>query len=240
MRLSLSLLLPVLLTFCTLVLLSASPAHAQREDLLRDRDSPCRDNPHTEDCICQDSRARSLQPKPEHLNFSVYPPKPSETKVYTKRNFDGSPDTGSPLHAPSEVFDKTSEGYWYEFNPIPGARVNYDDHLSLHVPDGFYDAACAHDYFEENLTRMWYFLVALGTALLTVSLVWAGVIHMQESATGQRNTALRQTLARVIVGILLLALAFVIWAAVNQEIWGRYISPPSIVLSHLSGLPPAP
>lgn len=192
-------------------LAGASPAQAQRPDLFAGPyNRACQENPNSEECICRDSIARALQPAAEHWEVNTFPPRLKNYYVGVVPSGERIPDSSSP----KDIFRQRSDGTWFDTNG--GAEPN------LEYNRDFFQAGCAHDYLEENLTRGWHFAVALAAAFFALSVAWAGVMHMQELATGQRNTMVRQIIARATIGLLLLALSYVIWRAVSQAIWGVY------------------
>lgn len=74
-----------------------------------------------------------------------------------------------------------------------------------------YNELCAFSYFRENLGRLWRFGVALGGVAAAISLAWAGVAYMQESASVGEAMRVRMAMLRVLMGLAVLALALVIW-----------------------------
>lgn len=74
-----------------------------------------------------------------------------------------------------------------------------------------YNELCAFSYFRENMGRLWRFGVALGGVAAAISLAWAGVAYMQDSASYGDAMRVRMAIFRVVIGLAVLALALVIW-----------------------------
>ena len=74
---------------------------------------------------------------------------------------------------------------------------------------------CSLSYYRENLRRFWYFSVAVGAGLMMVSMGWAGVSYMQSASSGEDLSRSRTRIFRVLIGIVVLASAFVIWETLS-------------------------
>ena len=106
------------------------------------------------------------------------------------------------------------DGYWV-------AHPGHPDTLKdLHVPENtlnpLYKQHCTLSYFREDLRRLWYFAAALGGGFAALSLAWAGVMYMQHSASGVDLTRSRMMIMRVLLGVLILAFAFVVWEGLGD------------------------
>lgn len=92
-------------------------------------------------------------------------------------------------------------------------RPAYDAVL---VTNDRYNELCAFSYFRENLGRIWRFGVVLGGIAAAISLAWAGVAYMQDSASVGDAMRVRMAMLRVIMGLAVLALALVIWNVMDS------------------------
>ena len=172
------------------------PASAQSTDLLLESEA-CRADPHSEECICADVKLYGLFPK--------------------KFNPDGSGDAvdeDEDGHAPS----KTIDGLWEDHADEADSGEKSD--LEFTSSDR-YGQHCALSYVRENQRRLWYFAVALGTMFTVISMIWVGVTYMQNSASGVDLSKSRAMLMRVIIGIVILASAYLIWEGVNEVLFNR-------------------
>ena len=78
------------------------------------------------------------------------------------------------------------------------------------------------EYFREDLRRLLYFLIALASGLVLISVAWAAVIHMMDSATGEQRSQARTIIVRTIVGLVLIAMLFVIYEQVSGLAVGTF------------------
>lgn len=78
-----------------------------------------------------------------------------------------------------------------------------------------YNELCAFSYFRENLGRVWRFGVALAGVAAAISLAWGGVAYMQDSASYGDAARIRMAMLRVLMGLAVVALALVVWNAVD-------------------------
>ena len=96
-----------------------------------------------------------------------------------------------------------------------GRRFEKSSDLEF-ITDDRYKQRCALSYFREDQRRLWYFAVALGGSFTVISLIWVGVVHMQNTASGVDISKTRGMLVRVIIGLIILACAFLIWDGLNE------------------------
>ena len=196
------------------------PASAQSTELLLE-DSVCRDNPHSQDCICAEVRRFGYFPK-------------SFLPIFDPEFPDGSP-ADSNL---DEVFPRlTKEGVWVEMVPLEenGVKVMGTDGKPVGVEvrplepeeesdlqfavDDRYNQRCAMSYFRENQRRLWVFAVWLGAGFTVISLIWGGVAYMQNAASGVELSRIRGMLTRVFVGFVILACALLIWDGISGTLF---------------------
>ena len=52
--------------------------------------------------------------------------------------------------------------------------------------------------------------------MTVISLIWVGVVHMQNTASGVDISRTRAMLVRVLIGLIILACAFLIWDGLNE------------------------
>ena len=189
------------------------PASAQSTDLLLEN-SVCRDNPHSQDCICAEVKQFGYFPK----SFKV--------------NGTGPKDSNG-----DEVFPMlTEEGVWVEMVPLVenGVKVKDSDgklvgvkvkpleeaESDLHFAvDDAYNQRCAMSYFRENQRRLWVFAVWLGAGFTVISLIWGGVAYMHNAASGVELSRIRGMLTRVFVGFVILACALLIWDGISETLF---------------------
>ena len=189
------------------------PASAQSTELLLEN-AVCRDNPHSEDCICAEVRRFGYFPK----GFKV----------------DGTPADSNE----DDVFPRlTKEGVWVERVPLleNGVKVMGTDGKPVGVEvrplepeeesdlqfavDDRYNQRCAMSYFRENQRRLWVFAVWLGAGFTVISLIWGGVAYMQNAASGVELSKIRGMLTRVFVGFVILACALLIWDGISGTLF---------------------
>ena len=155
----------------------------------------CRDDPYSEECICEGVARMSRFPK----HFKVGP----------NGEFIAEPDPASPPGAPPIEFDT-------ELNVWVGG---IDDDFEV-KENSKYKAYCALAYYEENQRRLVLLVIAVGSVLAAVGLGWAGFVHMQESAAGETRSTSRTIVIRALLGMLILSLVFVIWEAFAGSLLG--------------------
>ena len=164
----------------------------------------CRERPHSEDCICKEVR-----------RFGRFPREFNPGGTAKDADGDG--------YAP----ELTDEGLWLE-DAREGDNVdastseeqqNLDRSDLVFMLDDRYSQRCALSYFRENQRRLWVFAVALGVGLAVLSLIWTGLTFMQHSASGMDLSKARMHLARVIVGVVLLACAAIVWEGLNEVLF---------------------
>ena len=187
-----------------LLLLTSSPASAQSTEVLLEN-PVCRENPHSEDCICAEVRKFGFFPK----SFSL-----DDLGVVKAKDMDGDGFAPQP----------TEDGLWVdEVRVEPGGAVvsEMDDGNSdlVFAVDDRYAQHCAMSYFRENQRRLWVFAVALGAAFSVLSLIWIGVTYMQYSASGVELSRARALLTRVIIGLVIMACALLIWEGLNEYLF---------------------
>ena len=194
MRVRLLLLLFLLLSGLVLFQ-SPVPALAQSPDLLLETEA-CRENPHSENCICATVR-----------KFGYFPKKFDSDELDFRGNAtakDVDRDGVSP---------RLEDGLWVDGD---GEARNGESSDLKFMRDDRYKQRCALSYFREDQRRLWYFAVALGASFTVISLIWVGVVHMQNTASGVDISRTRAMLVRVIIGLIILASAFLIWEGLNE------------------------
>ena len=171
-------------------------ALAQGEDLLTSEF--CSINPNWEICICRDLVFYNLVP----INVTY-----DGMGVPTASYGDIGPTVapGRPGWRPVPEWDSV-KGVW------SGGDIEKD---YKKVDNDKYKAQCSMSYFKENLRRFIYILVAIAGGTLTITLAWAGFVHMQESTSGESRSMARTIILRAFVGMLLLTGAFLAWEAVS-------------------------
>ena len=195
------------------------PASAQSTELLLEN-SVCRDNPHSQDCICAEVRRFGYFPK-------------SFLPIFDPEFPDGSPADFNE----DDVFPRlTKEGVWVEMVPLleNGVKVMGTDGKPVGVEvmpldkdesdlqfavDDRYNQRCAMSYFRENQRRLWVFAVWLGAGFTVISLIWGGVAYMQNAASGVELSRIRGMLTRVFVGFVILACALLIWDGISGTLF---------------------
>ena len=186
------------------------------EDLLRN--AACRADPDSELCICRDQFVYRMVPA--NVDYSTFPPT-ARHRVDGDANpvdkFDFSGETYAEPLGLGVVYRSTSTG----INPPP-PEWNQDlqrwegDLVDMTVmPNRKFDAYCSLSYLQENLRRLVFIVIAIGSVLFSVSLGWAGFVHMQETATGGNRAVARTVILRAMVGMILLAAIFVVWQGIS-------------------------
>ena len=188
---------------------SPVPAFAQGVDLQLQNEE-CRLTPHSEECICATVR-----------KFGYFPKKFDRLGLYdVDRNLRGKDVDGDgkrPILG--------EDGVWVDEE---GEAANANDEGDNEdkrfkkssdlewIADDRYKQRCALSYFREDQRRLWYFAVSLGGSFTVISLIWVGVVHMQNTASGVDISKTRAMLVRVIMGLIILACAFLIWEGLNE------------------------
>ena len=183
------------------------PALAQSPDLLLQNEE-CRKNPHSEECICATVR-----------KFGSFP-KEFDPDVLDSRGYATAKDVDRDNVAPMLGED----GVWVDGDgeaANAAGVMNEDERLKKtsdleFIRDDRYKQRCALSYFREDQRRLWYFAVSLGASFTVISLIWVGVVHMQNTASGVDISRTRAMLVRVIIGLIILACAFLIWDGLNE------------------------
>ena len=174
---------------------SPVPALAQSPDVLLETEA-CRENPHSENCICASVR-----------KFGYFPKEFDPDTLDPRGNATAKDEDGDG------VFPRLEDGLWVDGDGE--ADVNEISDLEF-MRDDRYKQRCALSYFREDQRRLWYFAVALGASFTVISLIWVGVVHMQNTASGVDISKTRAMLVRVIIGLIILACAFLIWEGLNE------------------------
>jgi len=174
------------------VLLPGDPVSAQGvadELTLKWLGATCRDNPDSEVCICAPVAAQTAVPRGQIIEY---------------RDFGG---VSVPFRA--EKRDGVAVG-GPEFDVEERRWYGVPEDLQV-VENTWFKRHCALAFFREDLTRAWYFAVALGAGFLSLSFVFAGVVYMQESAAGSDLAASRSRIYRIIIGMIILGMAYVLY-----------------------------
>lgn len=83
-----------------------------------------------------------------------------------------------------------------------------------------YKRDCAFTYLEEDLRRLWQIAGMVVGALLMITVAWAGVVHMQETASGNSYARTRNILVRAFVGAILVGGLYIVVDAINIQLFG--------------------
>lgn len=82
------------------------------------------------------------------------------------------------------------------------------------------DGSCALEYLQLKLHNTWQLLVLLAGALGTISFGWAGIVMMQDTASGGGVSQARLMVFRVGIGILLVLVGVLFLEAVYLHLFG--------------------
>ena len=183
------------------------PASAQSTELLLEN-AVCRDNPHSQDCICAEVRQFGYFPKQfdtegEPVDYNRDLALPTKT-----------PD-GVWVDGAGEVRVDVEGKLWLEGGD-PTSPVESDLQFAV---DDRYNQRCAMSYFRENQRRLWVFAVWLGAGFTVISLIWGGVAYMHNAASGVELSRIRGMLTRVFVGFVILACALLIWDGISETLF---------------------
>ena len=198
----------ILLVVAGFTMLAPSPpASAQSTELLLEN-AVCRDNPHSEDCICAEVRRFAFFPK----GF-----KPDSSGLAADADEDGV----SPRQLEDGLWvDGDGESANYNTTLSPDTEENLEKKSDLQFAvDDRYNQRCAMSYFRENQRRLWVFAVWLGAGFTVISLIWGGVAYMQNAASGVELSKIRGMLTRVFVGFVILACALLIWDGISGTLF---------------------
>ena len=183
------------------------PASAQSTELLLEN-AVCRDNPHSEDCICAEVRRFGFFPKGFKPDSSGLAADADEDGVSPRQLEDGLWVDG----------DGESANYNTTLSPDTEENLAKKSDLQFAVDDR-YNQRCAMSYFRENQRRLWVFAVWLGAGFTVISLIWGGVAYMQNAASGVELSRIRGMLTRVFVGFVILACALLIWDGISGTLF---------------------
>ena len=197
------------------MLASPPPASAQSTELLLE-DPVCRENPHSEDCIC--AKVRKFGFFPKEFDPNPADPGPDADKRGTAADVDQDGFAPQPLDGGLwKDHDSEAANYDVISSPTTADLVKKSD-LQFMVDDR-YNQRCAMSYFRENQRRLWVFAVWLGAGFTVISLIWGGVAYMQNAASGVELSRIRGMLTRVLVGFVILACALLIWDGVSGALF---------------------
>ena len=179
----------LILLFVMLLVRFPAPASAQGDDLFLREQEACREDPHSQECICADVRKLGYFP--------------------AEFNPDGTP---KDVDGDGLVPEKNDAGFWVD---VEGEMDDGKSGLVFMLNDR-YSQHCSLSYFREDQRRLWHFAVALGAGFTVVSLIWLGVTHMQNTASGVDVARTRTMLVRVLIGVVILACSVLAWEGVNE------------------------
>ena len=161
-------------------------------------------DPNSEECVCSEVRSFLLEP--------------AKIDGATGEALDGDGDGKPPVY---------EDGYWVDSEEgvitfdADGKPVSPGADLVI-VLNPYYDFDCTLSYLREDMRRAWQYAAVLAGTFLFVSLAWAGVMYMQDSASGADLSRSRTMMFRVVVGFIIVACAWILWEIVGD-----------ILLSHL-------
>ena len=163
-----------------------------------------RGDPNSEECVCSEVRSFLLEP--------------AEINEATGEASDEDGDGNPPVY---------EDGYWVDSEE---GLITFDDDGNPVSPskdlvvvlNPYYDFDCTLSYLREDMRRAWQYAAVLAGTFLFVSLAWAGVMYMQDSASGADLSRSRTMMFRVVVGFIIVACAWILWEIVGD-----------ILLSHL-------
>ena len=176
-------------------------ALAQSPDLLLQNEE-CRLNPHSEACICATVR-----------KFGYFPKEFDSENLYYVDDDGNRNLRGKDVDRDGKFPILGEDGVWVDGD---GEADNGEESDLEFIADDRYKQRCALSYFREDQRRLWYFAVALGGSFTVISLIWVGVVHMQNTASGVDISRTRAMLVRVLIGLIILACAFLIWDGLNE------------------------
>ena len=162
----------------------------------------CQENPHSEACICVNVMRYALYPIGFDLSGKPHPDPASSPPAYPVFN----EETGLWVGIPP-TFNETTK-VWEGGN----LRFSYSDRYGQH---------CTLSYVREDLRRLWYFVAAVAGLIAAMSFAWAGVMYMQESASGGDMSRSRGVVVRVAIGLVLVGSAFGIWESTSGLLVGH-------------------
>ena len=188
---------------------------------------------NTEACICQGLDVALVPSRTDAYGEAMdgFIVAGNESSVGRGRPFE-NPETGlwSPSPSPGDddvapwgtSLDETHSHIPH--HPPHGGRAVPTEHLIIHdydlvyIANDRYKEHCSLSYLQENMLRLWRFSVVLGGIFATISITMVGVVYMQESASGQDLSKVKGYLFRVIAGLILLAMALVVWQFLNEYV----------------------
>ena len=207
----------------SLFLLSPGSAGAQEFDLFEDE--ACKEDPNSEDCIC--AKVWQLQLQPLSYTRDYTGDHPFGVLARSVDGVAGAPkfntekgvwEGGGPADDPDSIV--TDLDSIVRDPPGVGVVTSADGDLIL-VSNDHYNQQCSLSYFRENLRRLWRFGVALGAVLAAASVAWAGMVWMQESASGNDIARSRGMIIRVVIGVIVLSCSFLVWEGLADLLAGH-------------------
>ena len=170
-------------------------------------------DPNSEECVCSEVRSFLLEP--------------AKIDGATGEALDGDGDGKPPVYEDGYWVDGSGEEVTYVdaggdlARFVDGTPVPPSEDLVI-VLNPYYDFDCTLSYLREDMRRAWQYAAVLAGTFLFVSLAWAGVMYMQDSASGADLSRSRTMMFRVVVGFIIVACAWILWEIVGD-----------ILLSHL-------
>lgn len=209
----------VALPLAGMLALAAAPVGAQGgEELLEE--AACREDPHSEVCICSEVHAYSLVPR--FVDNTGWPP----TAFALDCSVDGSGNRSCVL--PSGDTARNNPRFdvntlrWVPDESSDEKRALSIDRDFVLVQNEKYKAYCSMSYLRENIRRLWLFALALAGGLVAITVAWGGTIYMQEAVSGETRSFSRTVMIRSLLGLVLLAAVFLIWEGVSGMFLGGF------------------
>ena len=178
----------------------------------------CRDDPYSRDCICAGVR-----------QFGFFPKAFDQANLFTQMGVERGKDVDGDNYFPI----LNNSGVWVDdadedenYSPADPANPTSAE-LALRTDlqfaaDDRYNRRCALSYYRENVRRLWVFLVASGSLIAVFSLIWVGVTYMQYSASGVSLYRAQMILARVLIGLVILACSAIIWEGISAFLFSGF------------------
>lgn len=179
----------------------AAPLSAQGGEPLLETPA-CRENPHSEECICANVHVYSLRPR--FVDNTVYPPVATAADCVVTN--------GERVCTVASGRSITFNEDTLTWDP-PNEESLQKDFVLVHNEK--YKAYCSISYFRENLRRLWTFSLAFAGGLVAITVAWGGAVYMQEAVSGETRSTARAVITRSLLGLIILAAVFLIWEGVS-------------------------
>lgn len=234
----------VLMAVCAAAVLSSLATVGDAFAQTQSREQACRENANSELCICWNVNVAHTQwmlmeemttPGGRRVARVGTPLRELSLRgylhdvIFEQRQFPDEPDKFKEVVSGQYAGDRPAVSapgvvpavfpFFMTLNVEGAVGRDYEISPRL-VENKNYKRDCAFTFLEEDLRRIWQIAGMVVGALLTITVSWAGVVHMQETASGNSLARTRMIITRAIVGAIIVGGCYIIIDAINVELFG--------------------